>query len=89
MNYKISRHAKEEFHRRQIPIRIVREVLINPGQILSQGNNKKIYQSKITFEGGKIYLVRVFVDEGVRPPVVITAYRTTKIADYWEMSHEG
>jgi hypothetical protein len=30
-----------------------------------------------------MYLVRVVVAEHEQPPVVITAYRTSKIAKYW------
>jgi len=33
--------------------------------------------------GGKQYLLRVMVNESVDPPVVVTAYRTNKIAKYW------
>jgi len=53
MKFKISRHAKEEMRLRQIPLRIVREVLANPGQSLIQVAGTKIYQSKITFEAVK------------------------------------
>ena len=42
-----------------------------------------IYQSRFPLEGGKIYLLRVVVDEDESPPVIITAYRTSKIEKYW------
>jgi hypothetical protein len=42
-----------------------------------------IYQSRFAFEDGKIYLVRVVVDEDEEPPVIVTAYRTSKIEKYW------
>jgi len=32
---------------------------------------------------GRTFLLRVFVDVQRRPPEVITAYRTSKIAKYW------
>ena len=35
------------------------------------------------FEDGKIYLLRVVVTEDEQPPVIITAYRTSKIEKYW------
>jgi hypothetical protein len=30
-----------------------------------------------------MYLLRVVVDEGEQPPVIITVYRTSKIEKYW------
>jgi hypothetical protein len=33
--------------------------------------------------GAKRYLLRVMVNETVNPPVVVTAYRTSKITKYW------
>jgi hypothetical protein len=33
--------------------------------------------------GGRIFLLRVFVDVERRPAEVITAYRTSKVAKYW------
>jgi hypothetical protein len=59
VNYKISRHAQQEMLRRQVPVRIVHDILENPAQKLTQPNGNVIYQSKIAFEAGKLYLVRV------------------------------
>ena len=42
-----------------------------------------IHQSRLRFEDGKIYLPRVVVDENNEPPVIVTAYRTSKIEKYW------
>jgi len=42
-----------------------------------------IHQSRLRFEGGKMYLLRVVVAEDEQPPVIITAYRTSKIEKYW------
>ena len=42
-----------------------------------------IHQSRLRFEDGKIYLLRVVADEDEQPPVIITAYRTSKIEKYW------
>ena len=30
-----------------------------------------------------MFMLRVIVDDSVAPPVVVTAYRTTKIEKYW------
>ena len=35
------------------------------------------------FEDGKLYLLRVVVAGDEEPPLVITAYRTSKIEKYW------
>ena len=42
-----------------------------------------IHQSRLRFEDGKMYLLRVVLDEEEQPPVIITAYRTSKIEKYW------
>ena len=42
-----------------------------------------IVKSRLRFEDGKMYLLRVVVDEDERPPVIITAYQTSKIEKYW------
>jgi hypothetical protein len=43
--------------------------------------NKK---NPASFAGGKMFLVRVIIDDGVDPAVVVTVYRTTKIEKYWK-----
>ena len=42
-----------------------------------------IHQSRLRFEDGKMYLLRVVVAEDEQPPLVITTYRTSKIEKYW------
>jgi hypothetical protein len=32
-----------------------------------------------------MYLLRVVVDEDEHPPVIVTAYRTSKIEKYWSV----
>ena len=83
MKFKYTRHAEEEMLRRQIPREIVESVLNTPHQIVDEYGDKKAYQSKIDFGGGKVYLVRVVVDDTVDPKSVITVYRTSKITKYW------
>ena len=43
------------------------------------------YQSRMTINA-KPYLVRVMVEEGKQPPVVVTVYRTSKIGKYWKQT---
>ncbi len=83
MNFKLSRHVKEEIERRSIPLRLLESVLKNPGQVVPERGGKKAYQSQIDFGQGKVFLLRAIVDDSVDPAVVITAYRTGKISKYW------
>ncbi len=76
-------HARKEMYRRSITQDQVEAVISNPGQILLGRNQRTIYQSKVSFDSGKVYLLRVFVDENASPSVVITVYRTSKIEKYW------
>ena len=83
MRYRLSTHAKEEIERRKIPQGWVESVLEKPDQVVPERGVLKAYQSKRDI-GGKMFLVRVMVDDGVDPAVVVTAYRTTKIEKYWK-----
>ena len=86
MNFRLSRHALEELERRGIPRDLLEQVLQNPRQILPERGGKKIYQSQVEFGGGKLFLLRAIVNDGVDPAVVITVYRTSKIEKYWRQS---
>jgi len=83
VKFKISRHAEEEMRRRNIPKGFLGPVLENPQQIVDEYGNRKAYQSQVDFGEGKIYLLRVIVDDIVTPKVVVTVYRTSKIDKYW------
>ena len=82
MRYRLSSHARQEMERRGIPLDWVEAVLENPDQITPGRGALKAYQSKRDI-GGKMYLVRVIVDDGANPALVVTVYRTTKIEKYW------
>ena len=86
MKFRLSNHALEELGRRDIPHDLVDRVLQNPQQVLAERDGKKIYQSQVEFVGGKIFLLRVIVNEEVEPAVVVTVYRTSKIEKYWRQS---
>lgn len=83
MKFKLTSHVKQEMERRNISQSLLEDVLEQPQQIVNEYGGKKAYQSKIDFGGGKIYLLRVVVDDTINPSVVITAYRTSKIEKYW------
>ena len=79
---RLSTHATSEMARRGISPEQVRAVLQAPGQREQVRPNRVVCQSVIE-DGGRRYLVRVFVDIDREPPEVVTAYRTSKIEKYW------
>jgi hypothetical protein len=62
---------------------LLTSVLESPQQVVSGRGGKKAYQSQLDFGDGKIFLLRAIVDQTVNPPMVVTVYRTSKIAKYW------
>ena len=69
MDFRLSRHAEWE-----MTCRGIQRALVQVGWI---------HQSRLRFEDGKMYLLRVVVDEDEQPPLIITAYRTSRIEKYW------
>lgn len=82
MIYRLSHHARQEMERRRIPLALLEAVLAAPHQVVPEKGRVKAYQSKYEIRG-KMFLLRVMVDDSVEPAVVVTAYRTTKIEKYW------
>jgi hypothetical protein len=82
VRYGLSSYARQEIERRGIPLALLESVLDKPDQVVPERGKLKAYQSRRDI-GGKIFLVRAVVDDGVEPAVVVTAYRTTKIGKYW------
>lgn len=83
MKFILSHHARLEMARRQIPLSLLEPVLQQPQQIVSEKRGRKGYQSQVDFGNGKIFLLRVIVEDAVDPANVVTVYRTSKIAKYW------
>jgi hypothetical protein len=85
MDFRVSSHAEWEMARRGIPLALVQAVMEHPDQRLADGSraDRWIYQSRFQFDDEKICLLRVVVDEGEQPAVIVTAYRTSKIEKYW------
>ncbi len=67
--------------RRGIDAASVDAVLAAPGRKVPGHGAISCYRSRVSM-GGKTYLPRIMVDETKRPPVVVTVYRTGKIAKY-------
>ena len=87
MDFRLSPNAEWEMTRRGIPPELVQAVMDQPEQRIvdESGTGRWIYQSRLAFEDGKIYLVRVVVDEDEEPPAIVTAYRTSKTEKYWSV----
>jgi len=83
MEFKLSSHARQEIERRNIPLSLIDEVMRNPQQIGPAAEGMQVYQSKFDYGSGKMYLLRIIVDENALPSVIVTAYRTSKIEKYW------
>jgi hypothetical protein len=84
MNFRFSKHAESELVLRRIPRKFVEEVLRQPEQIVPERPPKKAYQSQVDF-GGRIFLLRVIVDDTIEPAIVVTLYRTKKIKKYLKL----
>lgn len=78
----ISRHAREEMQRRGIEPAAVEAVLRHPEQIVPGHGDLRVFQSRTAAGTAKQYLLRVVVNDAVDPGVVVTVYRTSKIAKY-------
>lgn len=79
--YRLTDHARKEAERRSIPLAVLDAVLRAPGQIVPAHSGRRVYQSQVEI-GGKLYLVRVVVEE-TDPLTVVTVYRTSNISKYW------
>jgi hypothetical protein len=84
MNFRFSKHAEAELVLRNIPRALVEEVLQHPQQIVPERPPKMAYQSQLDFGGGRMFLLRVIVDDTIEPAIVVTLYRTKKINKYWK-----
>ncbi len=85
--YRITDHAKEELVRRGLSTEMLKQVMTQPEQVVVSHSGRKVYQSRIEI-GGKLYLVRVIVEES-DPVTAVTVYRTSKIEKYWRQDDES
>ncbi len=61
---------------------MVDNVLTNPGQILPGKKGREVYQSKVV-RHGTTFVLRVFVEPRLKPPLIISVYLTDNIGKYW------
>jgi hypothetical protein len=83
VTFKLTSHVKEEMARRSISWTLLEQVLNNPQQIVAEKGNLKAYQSIVSFDDSRTFLLRAIVDDTISPAVVVTAYRTSKTRKYW------
>ena len=83
MKFVISPHAKEEMKRRAIPVKLLNNALENPQQIVEGYGGRSIYQSKVDFGEGHIFLLRAVVEDKNGQLLIVTVYKTRKINKYW------
>ena len=74
-------HAAAQMQRRRISETVVAEVMRAPEQRAPVRPGREVLQSRKNV-GGKIYLVRVFVDVDRTPAEVVTVYRTRNVEKY-------
>ncbi|HYY26599.1 MAG TPA: DUF4258 domain-containing protein [Chthoniobacterales bacterium] len=82
MPFRFTTHALKRLAETRIPRAMVEAVLESPEQRTIERNEIACFQSRV-FLDEKEYLLRVFVNETVDPRLVVTVYRTSKIAKYW------
>jgi hypothetical protein len=80
--FRFSKHALRQLEATKIPQALVEAVLEVPEQKTDERDTITCYQSRM-FMNQKQYLLRVLVNETIYPAIVVTAYRTSKIAKYW------
>jgi hypothetical protein len=57
--------------------------MASPHQIVPEKGGLKAYQRIVRLPESHVALIRVMVDDTIEPPVVVTAYRTSKVHKYW------
>jgi hypothetical protein len=81
MNFVYSQHALEQIKLRGLSKSVLDDVLNAPSTLVRQDDVVTVYQ-KLVIEGDKLYPYRVFVNYVKNPPLVITAYKTSKTDKY-------
>lgn len=81
MKPQFSNHALERIENRNISKEIVLKVIDIPDSVSWQNDSVVVY-SKIVEIDSNTYLYRVLVNSEKIPPLIITAYRTSKFEKY-------
>ena len=78
--YQFSLHSLEQLAKRSLTQEMALWVIENATEKTIE-DGVTVYQNMI-LENNKTYLIRVFVNENKTPPLIITAYKTSKIQKY-------
>lgn len=90
MEMRLSEHAKTELIRRTISEELAMQVAQEPQQIVPARNGLECRQSTFKDESsGKEYLLRVIVNPQIMPNVIVTVYKTSKVAKHWRPEDES
>lgn len=81
MFFRYSLHALEQIQIRGLNKTVVEEVLNSPDRVITNTEGVDIYQ-KLVIENNKNDLYRVLVNINKQSPMVITAYKTSKVNKY-------
>lgn len=81
MKFQFSNHALQRLENRNISKETVLKVIDSPDSVSLQNDSVVVY-SKIVEIDSKTYLYRVFVNNERIPPLIITAYKTSKFEKY-------
>ena len=79
--FQFSNHVIDQIEARSLSKQIIEEILQSKEKKIIKSGNIDIYQ-KIVIEIDKPYLYRIFVNNSKKPPLVVTAYKTSKIEKY-------
>lgn len=79
----LTHHARRQAIRRGVAEAVVRDVAMAPDQIIAVRVGREIRQSRVIGPDGRVRLVRVCVDRVDGDIVVVTVYRTSRVAKYW------
>lgn len=77
-----SLHALREVRRRSLSVEQVEQVAREPEQVVAVRPGREVRQSRDD-RGG---LVRVIMAVEENPPLIVTAYRTSKVQKYWQVN---
>ena len=82
MAYDIIPLALKKIAQRRIPMQWIEETLNSPDQIVQGYEGRQVAQ-KIYYEGDKRMLLRIIFESEGDKRVVVTAYVTSRIDQYW------
>ncbi len=80
-DFNFSKHSREQIKRRGLSKKVITDVVRSSEKTTTKEENVDVYQ-KIVKENNKPYLYRVFVNNTKTPPLIITAYKTSKTDKY-------